>query len=221
MMVMPFSRSRSIESMIRSATASFCRNRPDCQSMGRSSRVGAFERLISSLYVYPFRCQRCTHRFHALNWGHRYPHPKGERRDYERVVVRLPARLTAGTATADAETTDLSVSGCAVRTDARFPPGTEVRFTVQLGGSGRTVEIAEAVVRATNEGRVSLQFVHVGVEEQQRLAEYIQNVALPIGAGRPRRRLSFPIEVVLVAVAGLLVIFLILSMVTRISVTVR
>ena len=189
--------------------------------MRRSSRVGAFERLISSLYVYPFRCQRCSHRFRALNWGHRYPHPKGERRDYERVAVRLPARLTAGTESVDAETTDLSVSGCAVRTDARFPPGTEVRFTVKLGASGGTVEIAEAVVRAINEGRVSLQFVHVGVDEQRRLAEYIQGVALPISGGRPGRRPSFPIEVVLVAVAGLLVIFLILSMVTRIGITVR
>jgi len=50
----------------------------------RSSRIGAFERLISIVYVYPFRCPRCTHRFRALNWGHRYPHPKGERRDNER-----------------------------------------------------------------------------------------------------------------------------------------
>ena len=192
---------------------------PRCggQSVRRSSRVGAFERLISIIYVYPFRCPRCTHRFRALNWGHRYPHPKGERRDNERVMVRLPARLTAGTETAAAETTDLSVSGCAVRTDARFPPGTEVRFTVQLGAAGRSVEIAEAVVRASHEGRVSLQFVHVGVDEQRQLAEYINAVALPISGGRPARRPRLSIEVVVVAVAGLLVIFLILSMVTHIG----
>ncbi len=189
--------------------------------MRRSSRIGAFERLISIVYVYPFRCPRCTHRFRALNWGHRYPHPKGERRDNERVMVRLPARLTAGTETAEAETTDLSVSGCAVRTDARFPPGTEVRFTVQLGAAGRAVEIAEAVVRATHEGRVSLQFIHVGVDEQRQLAEYINAVALPISGGRPRRRRSLPVEVVVVAVAGLLVIFLILSMVTHIGAPAR
>jgi hypothetical protein len=182
----------------------------------RSSRVGAFERLISAFYVYPFRCQRCTQRFRALNWGHRYPHPSGERRDYERVVVRLPSRLTAGTESAEAETTDLSVTGCAVRTDARFPPGTEVRFTLQLGRGG-TVDIAEAVVRASHEGRVSLQFVHVAVDEQRRLAEYIHAVALPIDAGRPPRRSPIPIEVVLVAAAGLLVIFLILSMIARVG----
>ena len=130
------------------------------------------------------RCQRCAHRFRALHWGHRYPHPGGERRDYERVVVRLRARLTAGTESAEAETTDVSITGCAVRTSAHFPPGTEVRVTLHLG-PGRTVEVAEAVVRAAREDRVSLQFVHIGVEEQRRLAEYVNAVALPIDVGRP------------------------------------
>jgi len=179
----------------------------------RSSRVGAYERIISAFYLYPYRCQRCAHRFRALHWG-RYPHPAGERRDFDRMVVRLPARLTAGTESADAETTDLSITGCAVRTRGRFLPGTEVRVTLQLG-PGRTVNIAEAVVRAGHEDRVSLQFLKVALEEQRRLSEYLNSVALPIDVGRPRRRLRVPIEVVLVAIAGLVLIFLILSMITR------
>jgi len=186
----------------------------------RSSRVGAFERLASIVYVYPFRCQRCAHRFSQLTWGQRYPHPKGERRDFERVAVRLPARLSAGTETAQAETSDLSISGCSVWTNARFPPGTEVRFTVQLG-RGPTVDVAEAVVRATHAGRVSLQFIHMDAEEQRRLVEYINAVALPIDVGRPTRRARVPLEIVLVAIAGLLVIFLILSMMTRVGSPVR
>ena len=184
--------------------------------MRRSSRVGALERVLGVVYVYPFRCQRCTHRYRALHWGHRYPHPKGDRRDYERVVVRLPATLTAGTETFDAETVDLSVSGCAVRTAAGLPPGTGVRVTLRLGAGGKRMEVAEAVVRAAHEGRVSLQFVHVGVDERRRLAEFVHGVALPTG-GRPRSAPRFPIEVVLVAVGGLLVIFLLLSMVNRIG----
>src|SRR5262245_37853850 len=262
MIVMPFSRSRSMESMMRSGTASLARNRPDCQSMAstsvvlpwstwamiatfrmlsrccisplyhvvvrcprcgspsvrRSSRVGAYERIISAFYLYPFRCQRCAHRFRALRWA-RYPHPAGERRDFDRMAVHVPARLTAGTESADAETTDLSITGCAVRTSARFPPGTEVSVMLQLGAQ-QTVFIAEAIVRAAHEGRVSLQFVHVAIEEQLRLAEYINAIALPIDVGRPPRA-RFPMEVVLVAVAGLLVIFLILSMVSRIGTPVR
>ena len=188
--------------------------------MRRSSRTGALERLVSIVYVYPFRCQHCAHRFSQLTWGQRWPHPRGERRDFERVAVRLPARLTAGTETAEAETSDLSISGCSVWTNARFPAGTEVRFTVQLG-RGPTVDVAEAVVRATHAGRVSLQFIHMGAEEQRRLVEYINTVALPIDVGRPTRQVRFPLEVALVAIAGLLVIFLILSMMTRAGSPVR
>jgi hypothetical protein len=180
----------------------------------RSSRVGALERLISLVCVYPFRCQRCAHRFRALHWGHRYPHSKGDRRDYERVGVRLPATLTAGTETFEALTVDLSVGGCAVLTTAPFPPGTEVTMTVRLGDA--PVEVAEAVVRAFHAGRASLQFTHVGVDEQRRLAEFIHGLALPTG-GRPHRPPGLPVEVALVAVGGLLVILLILSMVNRIG----
>jgi hypothetical protein len=179
----------------------------------RSSRVGAYERIVSAFYLYPFRCQRCAHRFRAVRWA-RYPHSAGERRDFDRMVVRLPARLTVGTETADAETTDLSITGCAVRTSGRFLPGTEVRVALQLG-SGRTVTIAEAIVRAGHEDRLSLQFVHVAVDEQRHLSEYINSIALPIDVGRPRYGVRFPIEVVLVAIAGLVVIFLILSIITR------
>src|SRR2546428_6514912 len=160
---------------------------PRCggQSVRRSSRVGAFERLISSLYVYPFRWQRCSPRFRAPNWGHRYPHPKGERRDYERVAVRLPARLTAGTESADAETIDLSVSGCAVRTDARFPPGTEVRFTVKLGASGGTGEIAEAGGGALHQGPGRPPVVPVGGGEQRRGPGGHPGGAPPLRGGPP------------------------------------
>src|SRR5205809_2562245 len=211
MIVMPFSRSRSMESIIRSGTASFSRKRPDCQSIAstsvvlpwstwamiatfrmlsrccitplyhvgvqcprcgsqsvrRSSRVGAFERLISVLYVYPFRCQRCTFRFRRLNWGHRYPNSKGDRRDYERVVVRLPARLTAGAESAEAETTDLSISGCAVRTSARFPPGPDVRFILQLCG-GPTVGVGGGVVGLVHDGCVSPPFVSAPADAHRR-----------------------------------------------------
>jgi PilZ domain len=186
----------------------------------RSSRVGAYERLISVLYVYPFRCQRCAQRFRQLNWGRRYLHPSSERRDYERVTVRVAARLTAGTETAHAETTDLSITGCAMQTSARFPPGTEVRCTLQLG-PGRSVDIAEAIVRAANEGRVSLQFVQVAADEQRRLADYINAIALPIDVGVPRGRAAVPVELIVVAVAGLLVIFLLLSMITRAGAPIR
>ena len=42
---------------------------PKCSSdfVKRVSRVG-FERLISVLYIYPFRCEACRHRFRIMQW---------------------------------------------------------------------------------------------------------------------------------------------------------
>ena len=45
----------------------------------RSHRNGLAEAMFSVVYVYPFRCQLCTHRFLALQWGVRY-----QRRDRRR-----------------------------------------------------------------------------------------------------------------------------------------
>ena len=47
---------------------------PKCHSevVRRSRRSGILERLLSALYLYPFRCERCDHRFTAFRWGTRY-----------------------------------------------------------------------------------------------------------------------------------------------------
>ncbi len=49
----------------------------DCPRCGspdvrRTRRVGLIERLLSLVYVYPFRCARCLHRYRAMRWGRRY-----------------------------------------------------------------------------------------------------------------------------------------------------
>jgi hypothetical protein len=38
----------------------------------RAHRDGLAEKMFSLLYVYPFRCQLCGHRFLTLQWGIRY-----------------------------------------------------------------------------------------------------------------------------------------------------
>lgn len=52
-------------------------NRPSCPNCGseavlRSRRVGVLERLLGTLYVYPFRCAQCRWRFRLVRWGERY-----------------------------------------------------------------------------------------------------------------------------------------------------
>lgn len=59
----------------------------------RSHRIGVVERLLSAVYVYPFRCQLCGRRFRALQRGKRYVVQPAERREYERVGLRARAAV--------------------------------------------------------------------------------------------------------------------------------
>ena len=65
--------------IVLSATGSFAS--VPCPACGgtlarRAHRNGLAEKIFSVLYVYPFRCQFCAHRFLALQWGARY-HRRG------------------------------------------------------------------------------------------------------------------------------------------------
>src|SRR5262245_36365819 len=63
----------------------------------RSSRKTLAERLLSLVYVFPFRCQLCQHRFLAFRWRERWLRAAGggtdERREYERLPVQAWSSL--------------------------------------------------------------------------------------------------------------------------------
>ena len=76
-----------------SATGSFAS--VPCPACGgalarRAHRNGLAEKMFSVLYVYPFRCQLCWHRFLALQWGTRYHRIAQDSRDHR--LVGTPVR---------------------------------------------------------------------------------------------------------------------------------
>lgn len=79
--------------MVLSATGSFAS--VPCPACGgtlarRAHRNGLAEKMFSLLYVYPFRCQLCGHRFLALQWGTRYHRIAQDSGDHR--LVGTPAR---------------------------------------------------------------------------------------------------------------------------------
>jgi hypothetical protein len=48
---------------------------PHCRSthVRRSRRASVADRLLSTAFIYPFRCGRCLTRFRIMRWGWRYP----------------------------------------------------------------------------------------------------------------------------------------------------
>ncbi len=135
----------------------------------RSHRTGVVERFLSSVYVYPFRCQLCGRRFRALQWGTRYVAQRAERREYERVAVRASLAVLTDGGSIEGEVTELSMEGCTARMAAALREGTIVRAEVCVLGGEPPVAVEVAVVRSVRGATCGLDFVRVGVGEQARL----------------------------------------------------
>jgi len=168
----------------------------------RSSRRGAWEHALSVLYVYPFRCQLCAARFRTLHFP-RAPHRPRDRREYDRLMVRVPVTLGGGAGQAAGQTVDLSISGCSITTDGAFAPGTSVELRLRLGRAG-DVHVEAATVRSQREGGLGLQFTRIAAADRARLSGYLARFLRPSGLA-PRRAGPQP-QVVLAAALGLLVI---------------
>src|SRR2546428_533327 len=92
---------------------------PRCgqEAARRSPRAGVWEHVVSVLYLYPFRCQLCSTRFRSFQ-RRRYTRRSQDRREYDRLAVRVPVTIVSGAERAEGETADLSLTGCSV------PPAT-------------------------------------------------------------------------------------------------
>ena len=159
------------------------------------------------LHFYPFRCQLCRARFRAFQAQH-HSHTV-ERREFQRVLVRVPVTLSGDDTQAEAETTDLSVNGCSLRTDVVFPAGVTVQARLRLGEAGDVV-VHSAVVLSQHEDRLGLHFTQIAKDDRERLSRYLGRFLRPTGT--PSR--YAPSEVVLVAVVGagiILALLLLLS----------
>jgi hypothetical protein len=92
----------------------------------RARRHGALERLLSALYIYPFRCQHCQRRFRRLEWGVRYRIGLDRRID-ERLRVRGRADLRWEGGHAAGTVRDVSVMGAGIETETAIPHSADSR----------------------------------------------------------------------------------------------
>ncbi len=137
----------------------------------RVHRIGVVERVLSAVYVYPFRCQLCGRRFRALQWRKRYV--VAERREYERVGLRAPVTVVSSRSTVQGEVTELSMEGCTVTMAAPLSEGATVQAELHLLPGERPVSVAAAVVRSVRATTCGLHFTRIRAEERSRLGGVI------------------------------------------------
>jgi len=176
--------------------------------------VGVWDHLLGVLHLYPFRCQLCTTRFRAFQGGH-YSQHGNERREYDRLLVKVPAIVSAGATRGEGHTIDLSLAGCSLRTEAAFAVNSTVQLRLQLGQAG-DVEVQAAVVRTAGEDGLGLHFVRIAPPDRERLSRYLGRFLRPTGTSTRRTGRPRP-ELVLAAIVGIAVILVVLMLMGKLG----
>ncbi|HWO40307.1 MAG TPA: PilZ domain-containing protein [Candidatus Eisenbacteria bacterium] len=124
---------------------------------------------MAAVYVYPFRCQLCGHRFTAFRFGVRYLRVEHERREYDRVAVGFPVTILWQNTTITATVTQLSLAGCTVVTDAAFEPGMIMSLSLQFSGEDLPIVVEAAVLRHSDRGSAGFEFLQFVENDRERL----------------------------------------------------
>ena len=153
---------------------------PECSTeyVKRVAGESLQERLLNSVYFYPFRCQLCGHRFKSLQWGMKYLTVEDDRRSYERLASNFPVTFTSGAVQIRGTMADLSIAGCAIRAAAKFAPGTILRISLQTSEDMPTIVVEAAVARDVSQNYVRLEFLHLTKSQNDLLHNFIADLSL-------------------------------------------
>jgi hypothetical protein len=138
----------------------------------RSQRAGILEGFLAVFLYAPYRCQACGTRFWRMGSARGAPSaPPVERREYERLPIRIPATILGTRGTFEAVATDISIRGCALRDASGVP--TTGPFAVTLHVGDPPIEIAAARTCYVQTGVVGVEFRQITPVMQARLADYV------------------------------------------------
>jgi predicted RNA-binding Zn-ribbon protein involved in translation (DUF1610 family) len=146
---------------------------PECgkESVHRVPRLSLGEHARNLMFVSPFRCQVCGHRFLAFRLGRHYP-PVSERRTHERVPVSLALAFSGGRITGQGTLVNISLGGCQIETTT--PVKVDDIFHIKLFVTDGQPPLEVAVmVRSVSGKRVGMKFLR-SAREDRRLVGYLR-----------------------------------------------
>ncbi|MDH4153071.1 MAG: PilZ domain-containing protein [Nitrospira sp.] len=147
---------------------------PQCRQDGavpvpaRSPR----EFVASWLWMAPFQCQRCDHRFLARRQGSTRGSPLTERREHLRIPVRLSLSFSGGRVRGEGIVLDMSVGGCIIQSEAHVRVDDIFYLEIILAKDEPPVEAA-AIVRSVSARGIAFKFLR-RAQEDKRLTTFLQ-----------------------------------------------
>lgn len=152
----------------------------------RVSRVGFKERLLSIIYVYPFRCQLCGYRFFFMQRGVRYKRVEEDRREYNRMPASFPVSFACDGADGTGHVVDISLNGCTLEANTIIAEGSIIRMTLQMCEELAPINVEAALVRAANKNRIGIEFLRFQYHDRERLQVFIRRLLNGIPEPSPR-----------------------------------
>ncbi|MEE8348939.1 MAG: PilZ domain-containing protein [Acidobacteriota bacterium] len=137
----------------------------------RVRRKGGWEFLLSYLYLYPHRCQICSHQFRAFKPFKRYLRRSIDRRQYERIETDLPAHFSCPEQQGEGRVIDLSIAGCRLKSDAHLKEETILTLQIQIPGEEVTISVEGALVTISKPEFMGLQFLKFSDNHQSKLSK--------------------------------------------------
>ncbi len=162
---------------------------PCCGEMvaQRVRRAGPVEDLLSLIYIYPFGCQLCAHRFRVMQWGTRYYRAPADRPQYKCLPVRFPVSFSSEQTEDTGVATHLSVSSCSVVTKASLKEGSLLCVRLRIPGEDRAITVETAVVLTVRFGRIGLGFLRLAPPDKDRLIRLVLSLWKTPGQSTPSR----------------------------------
>jgi PilZ domain len=154
-------------------------NCPKCSGefIRRVSRRGLLEQLLSGLYIYPFRCQLCGHRFRLQQWGEVYRKTFYDGREFERLPVSLNASVWKESGEhGSGMLRDISARGCGMTTDVALARGNILRLELHIPDEAVPIVVQAAVVRNVSAPHSDIEFLHLIPPERERLRAMVRNL---------------------------------------------
>lgn len=142
----------------------------------RTLRKGAHEHVLSVIYVYPFRCQLCAHRFLRMEPGRRYNESTVDKRQYERVDATFPVTFVGDKTSGAGTVSRLSLSGCELQTPLKLMEGMMFNLRLQPPGISPSINIETAIVRSVRPPVAGLEFLRSNPAEQFRLIQFVSGL---------------------------------------------
>ena len=144
----------------------------------RVSRVGFMERLLGLIYVYPFKCQICGHRFRFLQFGARYLRVDEDHREYGRMPRNFPVHYGGDGVPGVGLVVDIYMGGCRFNTASEPRLGALLNLELVAAEDAAPILIDAAVVRHVRGQTVGVEFLQWRHQERERLQLFVRGLLI-------------------------------------------